>query len=332
MSGDSGLPITIPAVLQALSDYPHVFIHLAGDEAKLIQAMAHWPVATRSRTAILHAPDSVHMGDKPSAVLRKDDMSSMRIALQALADGRVGAVVSAGNAGALMILARKLTGVLMPSIRPAFCSLFPTEAGASVLLDLGANIDCPAEQLLTFAILGSALYSSLYPSPSPSPGVALLSNGVESGKGNSQVKAAAALISAAPGVRYIGYIEANSLHAGLADVVVCDGFTGNIALKSVEGTAELAKKKLAQLLESAVDKDERDDSRQQLLADFSLAMDPDIHNGAFLLGLSAVVVKAHGNSSVEGLAVSIGQALKCQEHNLIAKMIKQLELATPGAD
>jgi glycerol-3-phosphate acyltransferase PlsX len=330
MSGDSGLPITIPAVLQALSDYPHVFIHLAGDEAKLIQAMAHWPVATRSRTAILHAPDSLHMGDKPSAVLRKDDMSSMRIALQALADGEVGAVVSAGNAGALMILARKLTGVLMPSIRPAFCSLFPTEAGASVLLDLGANIDCPAEQLLTFAILGSALYSSLY--PSPSPGVALLSNGVESGKGNSQVKAAAALLSAAPGVRYIGYIEANALHAGLADVVVCDGFTGNIALKSVEGTAELAKKKLAQLLESAVDKDERDGSRQQLLADFSRAMDPDIHNGAFLLGLSAVVVKAHGDSSVEGLAVSIGQALKCQEHNLIAKMIKQLKLATPGAD
>jgi glycerol-3-phosphate acyltransferase PlsX len=319
MSGDSGLRITVPAALQALSDYPHLVLHLAGDEASLQNTMADWPNSAQTRVNILHAPVSVEMGDQASSVLRNNDVSSMKVALEALAADKVSAVISAGNAGALMVLARKLVGMLQASSRPAFCSKFPTEKGASLMLDLGANVDCTPEQLYSFAVLGNALFSCLYPESSPS--VALLSNGTESNKGNTQVKRAAKLLSSAPDLNYVGYIEANALHNGNADVVVCDGFVGNIALKAIEGTAELARETLAELLAG---NNAHGDQWQSLLAEFSKAMDPELHNGAFLLGLAGVVVKAHGDSSVEGFVASIGQALKCDEQNMVARIEEQL--------
>ena len=327
MSGDSGLRVTVPAALQALSDYPQLFLHLAGDETALNSAVASWPAAARSRVQILHAPEHVGMSEQPADVLRKDAASSMRIALEALSAGSVAAVVSAGNAGALMVLARKLVGMLRESTRPAFCSMFPTDTGSSLLLDLGANVDCPPKQLLSFAVLGSALFGSLYPGVSPR--VALLSNGSERGKGNLQLKRTALLLEQAPGLNYVGYIEANALHAGAADVVVCDGFVGNIALKAIEGTAEAARKKLAGLLSSAT---VYGDAGERLLEDFSIAMDPELHNGAFLLGLAGVVIKAHGHSSVAGFVASIGQALQCDGENMIAGISDQLASGFSGGD
>lgn len=325
VSGDSGLRITVPAALQALSAYPQIFLHLCGHHDNLNASLATWPASARARVELLHAPDFVPMGDQPSVVLRKDEASSMRIALEALARGQVAAVISAGNAGALMVLGRKYIGMLGESIRPAFCSSFPTAEGSSLLLDLGANVDCTADQLCSFAILGSALYSSLFPSSSPR--VALLSNGVEPGKGNSQVKQAARILAEAPGINYLGYVEASALHSGYADVVVCDGFVGNIALKAIEGTAQVARDKLAQLLSSQPDTGGTVEACGRLRADFSAAMNPELHNGAFLLGLDGVVVKAHGHSSVQGFVASIGQALKCEEQDMIARIKKQLVLA-----
>jgi glycerol-3-phosphate acyltransferase PlsX len=325
MSGDSGLPITVPAALQTLHECPQVFLHLAGDSVGLSSAIANWPAAKQSRVSICHAPDQVHMGDQPSTFLRGVDDSSMRKALQALANGEVCAVVSAGNAGALMVLARKLVGMLQHATRPAFCSMFPTERGASLILDLGANVDCPAPQLCSFAVLGNALFSTLFPVASPR--VALLSNGVEPGKGNAQVKLAAGQLEQLPGINYVGYVEANALHGGSADVVICDGFVGNIALKAIEGTAELASEKLRQLLSSGSAPAPVGEHAEQLVAAFSSAMNPELHNGAFLLGLARVVVKAHGHSSVEGFVASIKQALKCEEQNMIANMKGQLEAA-----
>jgi glycerol-3-phosphate acyltransferase PlsX len=322
MSGDFGLRITVPAALQALQSSPKIFLHLVGDQPSLENALCTWPEAERSRCALLHAPDSLSMGDQPSDVLKSLDASPMRIALEALSREQVAAVLSAGNAGALMILARKLIGMLEGAGRPAFCSAFPTRKGVSLMLDLGANVDCSGEQLCSFAVLGSALYSALYSQPSPR--VALLSNGVEAGKGNLQSRRAATLIDLNPTLNYTGYIEADTLHDGIADVVVSDGFSGNVALKAIEGTAKLAAKNLANLLRAQTDVPISAAAQAQLLTGFSSAMDPELHNGAFLLGLAGIVVKAHGNSSVDGFAAAIGQAVKCQEHRMIARISEQL--------
>ena len=326
MSGDFGLRITVPAARQALSEFPQLFLHLAGDQDSLSEALASWPEDARARVSILHAPDSLPMGVQPSSVLRNHDASSMRIALETLAAGTVVAVVSAGNAGALMILARKLTGAIEQSTRPAFCSLFPTQTGSSLLLDLGANVDCSAQQLCSFAILASALYASLFPGGSPT--IALLSNGVETAKGSAQVRRAAKLLEQTPGLDYVGYVEANKLHAGVADIVVCDGFVGNVTLKAIEGTAELASEKLAALLAAGGHYGASAEQLDKLLIDFSTAMDPEIHNGAFLLGIDGIVIKAHGHSSVAGFVASISQALKCEKHNMIAKIKEQLSNMT----
>ncbi|MEH6582153.1 MAG: phosphate acyltransferase PlsX [Halioglobus sp.] len=327
MSGDSGLRVTLPAALQVLQAHSLGHLHLVGDEKLLTTALAQWPEDLRARVTLVHAPDLMVTDDRPSAVLRKTDQTSIRVALEALAQGRVNAVVSAGNAGELMILARKLIGMLQPSTRPAFCSLFPTKARPSLLLDLGANVDSQAPQLCTFARLGSALYLTLFPlSP---PRVALLSNGEEAAKGNLQVRCAAGILAKTPDINYVGYIEANALHDGLADVVVCDGFVGNIALKAIEGTAALAVEKLEELLSCDGGSGVTEEQRERLLADFTAALDPEIHNGAFLLGLAGIVIKAHGGSSVEGFAASIRQALQCEEQGMITKMQAQLVATKP---
>lgn len=330
MSGDFGLRITVPAALKALQASPNTSLQLFGDKTSLQNAIAAWPKNAQSRATVVHAPDSVKMGDKPSHVLKNSDASPMRTALGALARGEVAAVVSAGNAGALMILARKLVGMLEHANRPAFCSVFPTRHSQSLVLDLGANVDCTAQQLCSFAVLGSALFGALYASSSPR--VALLSNGVEIGKGNLQSRRAAALIELNPRLNYIGYVEANTLHEGIADVVVADGFYGNIALKAIEGTAELAAQSLAKLMLRQTDMPISGAAQEKLLADFSSVMDPALHNGAFLLGLAGIVVKAHGNSSVDGFAAAIEQALECKEHRMIAKISEQLGLCeSPSA-
>ena len=325
MSGDLGLRVTAPAALQALSEFPQIFLHLVGDEAGLQSALGKWPADARGRSCLVHAPKHLPMGAKPTEALRADQATSMHIALQALSDGRVAGVVSAGNAGALMVLARQQIGMLRDSARPAFCSQFPTASGHSLLLDLGANVDCSAQMLCSFAQLGSALFSCLYGSEAPR--VALLSNGVEAGKGSRQVRLAAEALAAMPTLNYTGYIEANGLHRGGADIIVCDGFVGNIALKAIEGTATLAGDKLAQLLSAGQRYGLSDEGLRQLRADFAGALDPEMHNGAFLLGLAGVVVKAHGHSSVEGFVASIGQALKCEQQHMIEKMKTRLALA-----
>ena len=322
MSGDFGLRITVPAALKALRSFPNIFLHLVGAQSSIEKAMSTWSESERSRVTILHAPDDLKMVHQPSGVLKSLDSSPIRLALEALALQQVVAVVSAGNAGALMILARKLVGMLEDAGRPAFCSVFPTRKGVSLILDLGANVDCSAEQLCSFAVLGSALFSALYSQPSPR--IALLSNGVEAGKGNLQARRAAALIESNSQLNYAGYVEANTLHEGNADVVVSDGFSGNIALKAIEGTAELAAENLALLLRTQTDIPISAAAQEQLLTDFSSAMDPELHNGAFLLGLAGIVVKAHGNSSIDGFVASIGQALQCEEHRMIAKITAQL--------
>jgi glycerol-3-phosphate acyltransferase PlsX len=325
MSGDSGLRLTVPAALQALSDYPQVFLHLMGEQTSLNNLLAEWPEALRSRARICHAPELVNPGDSLAAVLRRSKNSSIHAGFDALESGGVAAVISAGHAGILMALGKKVIGMTPGFARPALCALFPTARGFSVMLDLGANVDCTARQLYDFAILGGALFNSLNTADTPRLG--LLSNGEEPGKGNAAARQAAVLLQANPAWNYGGYVEASALHDGNFDVVVCDGFTGNIALKAIEGTAELARRKLTALIASPGAYGISQPGSEQLLTDFAAQMDHESHSGAFLLGLNGIVVKAHGNSSSDGFAAAIGCALKCEERNMIANMKTQLASA-----
>jgi phosphate acyltransferase len=315
MSGDSGLRVTIPAVFQALQDFPRIILHLTGDSTAIEKAVASWPDDFQARVNVIHAPDCLAGDENPAAVLKKDHDSSMSAALKLMSGDIASAVISAGNAGALMILARKIIGVLQGNDRPALCSQFPTRTGSSLLLDLGANVDCSAEQLHYFAVLGSALHSTLYSGAQAKVG--LLSNGVEATKGNAVVRKAAQRFNDTPDIDYRGYIEANQLYQGEVDVVVADGFVGNIALKAIEGTAEIASDELKRLIDASP---LTGDLAQGVLLEFARAMDPELHNGAFLLGLSGVVVKAHGHSSVDGFVSSIAQALLCEEQSMTTKM------------
>ena len=326
MSGDFGLRVTIPAALQSLKENPQIILHLVGDQERILEAISLWSEGERARIRILHATDVIDMDVKTAAILSASQATSMCVALEALRQGEVEAVISAGNSAALMILSRKLLGTVQAATRPAFCSMFPTAKNSALLLDLGANVDCSPEQLVSFAVLGSVLSSTL--KSNQTPRVALLSNGTESKKGNVQIRTAAGLFEDHPHINYVGYVEADKLHDTDADVVVCDGLVGNIALKAVEGTARLSSEYLKAILEKATELSLSDTQRQSLFKAFALAMNPDSHNGAFLLGLSSLVVKAHGASSVEGFAASIGQALQCEEHNMIARMQQQLAAMT----
>jgi len=322
MSGDAGLHITLPAALQSLQQNPQVILHLVGDQASLTDAVSDWPDSKRSRIRILHAPNVISPLEKTPALLSASQDTSMRVALDALRQGTVQAVVSAGSSAALMILSRKLLGTVQGATRPAFCSLFPTRKNSVLLLDLGANVDCTPGQLLSFAMLGSIAFSALKSSPSPK--IALLSNGTEPEKGNIQIREAAKLFNSHSEINYVGYVEANKLHCTDADIVVCDGMIGNVALKAIEGTARRSVEQLEAVLGSAPGVRFTVDDRQALLASFSSAMNPEAHNGAFLLGLDALVIKAHGASSALGFAAAINQALQCEEKRMIQRMKQQL--------
>jgi glycerol-3-phosphate acyltransferase PlsX len=255
-------------------------------------------------------------------ILRGSSDSPLHRALELLAAGTVQGVVSAGNTTALMALGRRQIDMLHGIGRPAFCSAMPTVNGVSWMLDLGANVDCSADNLQEFALMGSALVTAL--SGTAEPGVALLSNGKEATKGNAVIKEAAQRLAADQRINYLGYVEGDDLHAGLADVIVCDGLLGNVALKAAEGTAQYTGQLIARtfsrhwwlkLLASV--------ARPQLKA-LRHAVDADRHGGAFLLGLQGVVVKSHGASNSESFAAALGQAVRCIEHDMVSRLGRNL--------
>ncbi|MEH6556791.1 MAG: phosphate acyltransferase PlsX [Oceanicoccus sp.] len=319
MGGDLGLRACIPAAVKAQSLFPDLDITLVGSEQKI--ALLLKP-QDRQSLSIVHAPDVVTMSDKPTAALKNKKQSSMRIAIDLLLQQQVDAVVSAGNTGALMAMGCMVLKTLPGIIRPAICSALPTTHGHSFLLDLGANVDCSAEHLHQFAAMGSVLASAI--DGGKSPRVALLNIGEESGKGNEQVKLADALFQADPQLNYIGFAEADKLFSGNAEVIVADGFTGNIALKSCEGTASYIGEiiqfgfnhsllsKLAGIVAGPV------------LKTIFQKLDPQQYNGASFLGLNGVVVKAHGNSSAEGFFNAIVQARSEVATDMINIMTRRL--------
>ncbi|MGH8271110.1 MAG: phosphate acyltransferase PlsX [Gammaproteobacteria bacterium] len=305
MSGDRGPAVIVPAALDALRDNPQLEIFLVGDEAALAGALGA-AGELRERITLKHASEVVAMDESPVQALRGKRDSSMRVAINLVKSGEAAACVSAGNTGALMATAHYVLRMIPGIDRPAICSAVPTVNGHVYMLDLGANADCTAEHLLEFAVMGSALVSAL--DGIEAPRIGLLNIGEEEIKGNDRVKLAAQMI-AASGLNYAGYIEGNDITLGKVDVVVSDGFTGNVLIKSVEGTARFVGQMLREeftrnpitRLEGLV--------AWPTLRRLGRRLDPQAYNGASFLGLRGIVVKSHGNADRLGFKTAIRAAL-----------------------
>jgi glycerol-3-phosphate acyltransferase PlsX len=322
MGGDRAPTIVLKGAEIALQRFPDVNFLLFGAEDRMRPLLSRLP--RLSKAAILHhTSETVPADAKPSLALRTARQSSMRLALDAVAEGHADGMVSAGNTGALMAMAKFVLKTLPGIQRPAIASLFPTESGETVVLDLGANIECDAENLIQFALMGDVFARTVLGLTAPS--VALLNVGSEDLKGNDAVRGAAAELRAGiVPIQFYGFVEGDDIPRGTVDVVVTDGFTGNVALKMAEGTARL----FSEFLQSAF--------RHSLLARLGyvfargalrklrMRLDPRRYNGAIFLGLAGIAVKSHGSTDALGFANAIGVAVDMQANGFVDKIRSEL--------
>jgi glycerol-3-phosphate acyltransferase PlsX len=320
MSGDHGLRVNLPASLHALRTNTSLRLHLVGDSQAI---QAEIGTGLPQRASIVHAPGILAMDASPTGVLRNTDQSSLRAALELLATGDVGGMISAGNTGALMALSRQRLSMIAGFRRPAFCSALPLPSGHSYLLDLGANVDCSPEQLHEFASMGSALAKALHGIHRPR--IALLSNGREMAKGNSQIQRARDLLEGDESLEFVGFIEGDELLRHRAEVIVCDGMLGNVALKSMEGTAHALGDLLKASFQATPWRRFLSMLSRGALQEVLRGMDPGRHNGAFLLGVQGVVVKSHGAAREQGFTAAVQQAARCVENSMVALMTQRLD-------
>ncbi|WP_095143738.1 phosphate acyltransferase PlsX [Pseudomonas sp. Irchel s3b6] len=326
MGGDFGPRSIVQASLACLSTTPSLHLTLVGQPSLLEELIASQSAVDRARLTIVPALDVIGMDEKPSQALRGKPDSSMRVALELLRDGKVQACVSAGNTGALMALSRYVLKTLPGIDRPAMIAAIPTQRGYCQLLDLGANVDCSAEHLLQFAVMGSVAAQTL---GIARPKVALLNIGTEDIKGNQQVKLAATLLQNARGLNYIGFIEGDGLYRGEADVVVCDGFVGNILLKSSEGLATMIAGRIEALFRKNLASRVVGALALPLMKRLRAELAPATHNGASFLGLQGIVVKSHGSAGVQGFQSAIQRALIEIQENLPERLHGRLEDLLP---
>lgn len=315
MGGDFGLPVTIPAAQQFAKQHKDTEFLLVGDPALIEQELAKLNAVGQSWYKVQPASQVVTMGDKVETALRRKKDSSMRVAAMAVKDGLAHACVSAGNTGAWMAISRYVLKTLDGIDRPAIATSIPNQKGGSTLvLDLGANVDCTAEHLLQFGIMGTALVTALGGNQSPSVG--LLNIGQEVIKGNEVVKQASELLRHS-GLNFYGNVEGDDICKGTVDVIVCDGFVGNAVLKSIEGLARMVAtmmrseftsnwlSKIAGLIASPV------------IARFRSRVDNRRYNGAALLGLRGIVIKSHGSADVFAFGCAIGRAREAVVNDLL---------------
>ncbi len=307
MGGDHGPSVVIPAALDAINQNRELRLILVGDRDTLAASMVNQGVKENPHLQIHHASQKVEMDDAPALVLRTKKDSSMRVAINLVKDGEAHACVSAGNTGALMATARFVLKTLPGIDRPAIISALPTMTGHTYMLDLGANIEATADQLVQFAVMGSVLVNAV--DNNPKPAVGLLNIGEEAIKGNEGVKEAARILGETA-INYVGFVEGDDIYAGKVDVVVCDGFVGNVALKSSEGVAHMIthflklefSRNLLTRLSGVV--------ALPVLKALHRRVDPRRHNGATLLGLKGIVVKSHGGADSFAFTHAIMEAVK----------------------
>ncbi|TAM10150.1 MAG: phosphate acyltransferase PlsX [Nevskiaceae bacterium] len=320
MSGDGGFGVAVDAAIHALERNPGLSVVLVGDAAALQAALASAvsAPAVRSRLAVHPASEVVTMEDAPAQALRHKKDSSMRIAVDLVAEHAADACVSAGNTGALMATAKFVLKMLPGVERPAIVTALPAISGATHVLDLGANAECTAEQLLQFAAMGSALVTALQGIEQPR--VALLNIGQEAIKGNAVVKHAAELIQASP-LNFVGYVEGDSLFLHPVDVVVCDGFVGNVGLKVGEGVAQLIGTFMREEFMRSWSSRLVGLVARHILHRLAARIDPRVYNGATLIGLRGIVVKSHGSAD----AVAFGHAIEVAMHEVWQAVPQHIE-------
>lgn len=315
MGGDHGLSVVIPACVRAAKSNPDLKLILVGVHDKINAHLKKQGVSSSKQFSIVHASEVVAMDELPSHALRNKKDSSMRVAINLVKEGIAHACVSAGNTGALMATARYVLKTLPGIDRPAIVSELPTMKGRTWVIDLGANVDSCAEHLFQFAVMGSALVQAV--ANKPNPKIALLNIGVEEMKGNDQVKRTAHMLAECSMMNYVGYVEGDHFYTGDVDLVVCDGFVGNVALKASEGIAKL----FLGLFKEAFNRN--------LLTKFmglitlpvlkrlKGRLDPSRYNGASLLGLNGIVVKSHGGANELGFQHAIDQAVLEVQNDVI---------------
>ncbi|RKZ43667.1 MAG: phosphate acyltransferase PlsX, partial [Gammaproteobacteria bacterium] len=295
---------------------------LVGQEEILSKVLAENNAVPNEQISIKHASETVEMQELPSRALRKKKDSSMRVAINMVQDGEAQACVSAGNTGALMAISRFVLKMLPGIDRPAICSTMPALERHTHLLDLGANVDSSSEQLLQFALMGSELASAAEDIDNPT--VALLNIGSEEMKGNDRVKLAATLLTDSH-LNYVGFAEGTDIYSGKFDVIVCDGFVGNIALKASEGVAELMSQHAKNAFQKSFYGRLAAIVTMPVLKEIRRKLDPRRYNGASLLGLRGIVVKSHGSADKLSFAHAIEEAIVEVEKNVPERISIRLE-------
>ena len=322
MGGDKAPRIVISGAVVARERYPKAKFIFFGDEAQVKPLLDAEPTL-QGCSELVHAPETISPDLKPSLALRQGRSSSMRLAINAVAEGRADCVVSAGNTGALMAIAKFVLKTLPGVDRPAIASLMPTRVGESVLLDLGANVECDAENLVQFALMGSIFCRTVIGIAQPSIG--LLNIGTEELKGHDEIRIAANILRDRPiPGRFHGFVEGNDISLGTVDVVVMDGFSGNIVLKAIEGTAQLMAHFMRQTFSSSLIAKIGYLFARGAMHRLKMRIDPRRYNGAMFLGLRGVCVKSHGGTDGLGFANAIGVAHDLIDRGLNEKITEEM--------
>lgn len=308
MGGDNAPLAVVEGVDKTLDRHPDVDFLLFGDEALLAAIVEGFP-RVKAVTRIHHAAEVITNDQKPGTALRSGKKSSMRLAINAVASGQAAGIVSAGNTGALMAMAKFVLKTLPGINRPAIATCFPTQRGESVMLDLGANVECDADNLVQFAVMGEVFARNVFGLNKPSVGI--LNIGAEGLKGNTAVQEASLILqdTGLP-IKFSGFVEGDDIGAGTVDVIVTDGFTGNVALKTTEGTAKLISTFLKEALTSTPLARLGAMLASPALNAFRRRLDPRRYNGAMFLGLNGVCVKSHGGTDALGFANAIHVAVE----------------------
>jgi len=324
MGGDHAPDIVVKGIDLIRVRFPQVRFLLFGDQVRLNRLLEQYP-GVRNVCELRHTDEAIKAEDKPSQALRRGRKSSMRLAIDAVRDGEAGAVVSAGNTGALMAMARFSLRMIPGIDRPALASVLPSPRGETVMLDLGANVECDADNLVQFAFMGADFARAVLGRVPPR--VALLNVGTEELKGNDTIKEAGDRLKSIENspFEYHGFVEGDDITRGVVDVVVTDGFTGNVALKTAEGVVSMFSNFLRAGFQSTFMS-----KMGYLLARGGLnilkeRLDPRVYNGGVFLGLNGICVKSHGGTDETGFANAIGVAIEMESDDMIEKMIKHFE-------
>ena len=300
----------------------HVHVLLVGKEEVLSQELAHHRQASRLPIEIVHASEAITMEDKAAQALRAKRDSSMRVGLRLVREGRAAGFVTAGNTGAAMATAKIILGTLPGVDRPALAAVFPTAAGtAAILVDVGANVDCKPQNLEQFAVMGEIYFRSIFGTRRPRVG--LLSIGEEETKGNELTRESYKLLKQLP-LNFIGNVEGRDLYNGHVDVIVCDGFVGNVALKISEGVVELVREALKDSLRATITRQVGFLLSRKAFVEFKKRVDYTEYGGAPLLGLKGVCIVSHGSSNANAIKNAVRVASEFGQHQINAKIEQEL--------